>query len=64
MNPQEIQREIDALMEKKDNMYIKHMERYRNGSATRARTTTLNANVSMINDRITELRTNLRSVNA
>lgn len=62
MNQQEIRKELEALTAKKDAMYQKHMERYRSRSATRARTTTLNANVSMLNDRITELRAVLKRI--
>ena len=51
-----LQKELDGLLAKRDKMREKQMASYRNGTATRARTTTANANVSNLNDEITEIR--------
>lgn len=57
----ELQKELDALLLKRDQIREKQMERYHNGSATRARTTTGNADVGRVNDRIVWVRDLMRS---
>lgn len=52
----ETEKEIERLQQKKDKLYSDHMQRYRDGANTRARTTTTNARIGEINDRIQELR--------
>ena len=56
-----LQMELDALLLKRDQIREKQMSRFHNGSATRARTTTGNADASRVNDRIVEIRERLRS---
>ena len=55
-----LEKELEALISKRSAMQEKHMAKYRDGSATRARTTTHNANVSMVNDQIIDLRARLK----
>jgi GGDEF domain-containing protein len=55
-----MQKELDDLLQQRETLRTKHMEKYRNNSATRAQTTTHNARVSDINDRITFLRNELK----
>ena len=57
------QHELDALLEKRQQIRAKQMERMHNGSATRARTTTSNAEADRINERIVWLREQLKRPN-
>ena len=56
-----LQKELDALLIKKDKIMMRIMDSYHNHSATRARTTTGNANASRVNDSIVEIRSRMRS---
>jgi hypothetical protein len=58
-----LQRELNSLLEKRSDMRTKHMEKYRNHSATRAQTTTHNARVSQINERVEWLRSEIKRKN-
>jgi len=51
-----LQNKLERLLKKRDKMNMEHMEKYRNGSATRARTTTHNARISDLNEQIQEVR--------
>ena len=53
------QKELDKLLAKRDALHIRHMARYSNGTASRAHTTTLNAEVGKLNERIIWLREEL-----
>ncbi len=57
----ELQKELDALLLKREKIRGKQMERFHNGSATRARTTTGNADADRVNDRIVKIRERMRS---
>lgn len=57
----ELQKELDALLLKREQIREKQMARFHNGSATRARTTTGNADADRVNDRIVEIRERMRS---
>lgn len=57
-----IQIELKELLEKRDRIREKQMDSYRSRSATRARTTTRNADVDRINDRIIWLRQQIKCV--
>lgn len=59
-----MQKELDALLEKREQVRAKQMERMHNGSATRARTTTSNAEAGRLNERIVWLREQLKMPNA
>lgn len=50
------QKELDALLARRDKIRADQMARYTNLSATRARTTTSNANVDKMQERIEWLR--------
>lgn len=52
--------ELEQMIAKREKMHADHMNKYRNGSATRAKTTTHNANVSQINERIQWLRAEIK----
>ncbi|WP_157648685.1 hypothetical protein [Thiobacillus denitrificans] len=54
-----MQKELDKLLKKRDELRTKQMSRYHNGSATRARTTTSNAEADRLNERIVWLREQL-----
>ena len=58
----ELQRELETMLEKRSQIRSKQMERYRNGSATRAMTTTSNAAADRIIDRIIWLRDQLEKM--
>ena len=58
----ELQRELETMLEKRSQIRSAQMERYRNGSATRAMTTTSNAAADRINDRIIWLRDQLEKI--
>lgn len=51
-----VHKEIDELVEKRTAIREKMMDRFHRGSATRARTTTSNAEVDRINERLAHLR--------
>jgi hypothetical protein len=61
MNIDELQKELDQLLTMRAAAHEKHMSRYRDGSATRARTTTHSSNVGRINDRIVWLREEIKA---
>ncbi len=54
------EKELEKLEAQKDNMHKTHMQKYRDGSATRAQTTTHNARVSQLNDRIQSLKAEIK----
>lgn len=56
-----MQEELDALLKKREKIHARIMERFRNHNATRARTTTGNAEVGRLNERIVWLREQLKS---
>ena len=51
-----VQKEIDELLEKRSLIREKMMDRFLSGSATRASTTTSNAEVDRINERLAYLK--------
>ncbi|MHB1176101.1 MAG: hypothetical protein ACYCZJ_13360 [Sulfuriferula sp.] len=51
-----LQKELAEMLDKRDRIRAKQIERMTVGSATRARTTTSNADASRVNDRIVWLR--------
>lgn len=57
----DLEKEIASLRKKIDLLYEKHMNGYRSGDNTRARTTTANARISELNDRIHGLREILKN---
>lgn len=59
---QEILSEIAELNTKMDKMRERHFEAYSLGSATRAKTTTFNANYNRNNDRLQFLKNELKSL--
>lgn len=59
---QKLQKELDELLDKRDKIRAKQLNRYRDRSATRARTTTSNANVDRINERIVWIREELKKL--
>ena len=52
--------ELDAELQKRDRIRQQQLARYADRSATRARTTTSNANADWCNERIACLRTQIR----
>jgi hypothetical protein len=56
-------RELAVLLERRDKIRLAQLRRYQDGSATRARTTTSNANASRLNDRIVWLREEIKKGN-
>ena len=54
-----LQKELDVLLVKRDQMNAKIMARFHNGSATRSRTTTGNAAVGWVNEEIISIRSRL-----
>jgi hypothetical protein len=54
------EKELDELLSKREAMRAQHMQKYRDGSATRAQTTTHNANVAWVNERIEHVRQQIR----
>ena len=56
-----LQKELDKLLAKRDQMNMKMMDRYHDRSATRARTTTSNANIGHVNDSIIEIRRRIKN---
>jgi 23S rRNA A2030 N6-methylase RlmJ len=58
---QAYQAELDRLLAKRRKINAQQMESYRNGSASRARTTTRNAETSKLNERIIWLREQLQA---
>lgn len=57
---EEYQRELDGLLAKRDKVRARQVDRWRDGSATRARTTSSNAEADRLNERIEWLRSELR----
>ena len=53
--------ELETLLAKREAIRSKQLERYSVGSATRARTTTSNANADRLNDRIIWLRSEIKN---
>ena len=45
-------KELSEIVAKQYSMREKHMQKYRNGSATRAQTTTINANIGRLQERV------------
>lgn len=56
--------ELEELLAKRCAMQEAHMAKYHNGSASRAQTTTHNARVSQLNERIVFLRAELKRASA
>lgn len=57
---QALQKELDALLAKRERIREKQMARFHNGSATRARTTTGNADADRVNEQIISLREQIK----
>jgi len=55
-------KELEQLLAKRDAIRAKQMKRYDDRSATRARTTTSNAEASRLNDRIEWLRSEIKKM--
>lgn len=55
-----MKKELGKLLLKRDKIREKQMARYKNHSATRARTTTGNADADRVNDSIMEMRERMR----
>lgn len=55
-----LQTELNNALARREKMQMAHMNKYRNGSATRAQTTTFNANVTRLNETIIELRAQIK----
>lgn len=55
-----LQKELNALLTKRAAIEEKHMQRYRDHSATRARTTTASARTGQLNERIVWLREEIK----
>lgn len=53
-------KELEELLARRDALHQRHLSRYDDGSASRARTTTLNAEVGRLNERIEWLRSELK----
>ena len=56
-----LQKELDALDAKLTKLHISNMNRWRDHGATRARTTTYNANAGRINDSRMEVQASIRA---
>jgi hypothetical protein len=56
-----LRKELDMLLEKRDRVRAKQIERIRVGAMTRARTTTSNAEADRLNERIVWLREQLKT---
>lgn len=56
-----LQKRLDELLGKREKWQRQHMEKYRNGSATRAQTTTHNARIADLNEQIQELRKEIKA---
>ena len=56
------QKELDQMLAKRDALHEQHMKRYANGTASRARTTTTNAQVTNMYDRIEWLRQEIKAL--
>ena len=57
----DMQKELEALLEKREQVRLKQMERIHSGGMTRARTTTSNAKADLINERIVWLRKEMKA---
>ncbi|MDH5297870.1 MAG: hypothetical protein OEV91_02520 [Desulfobulbaceae bacterium] len=55
-----LQKELDALLERRESIREKQMARFHEGSATRARTTTGNADADRVNEQIISLRKQIK----
>jgi len=55
-----MEKELAAIVAKQSAMRENHMRKYRNGSATRAQTTTLNANIGRLQERAVWLREQIK----
>jgi len=55
-----LKQELAEIVKKQSDMREKHMNKYRNGSATRAQTTTLNANIGRLQERAVWLRSEIK----
>ncbi len=56
-----LQNQLTDALNRREAMQMAHMNKYRNGSATRAQTTTYNANVGRLNETIAELRAQIKA---
>lgn len=56
----DMQKELDALVKKREQVRARQMARIHSGGMTRARTTTSNAEADRINERIVWLREQLK----
>lgn len=54
------QKELESLLAQREELNARHMNKYRSGVATRAQTTTHNARVSALNERIQWLRNEIK----
>lgn len=59
-----LQKELDGLLVKRDKIRAKQMESFHNSSATRAKTTTGNANADRVNDSIIDVRARIKALEA
>lgn len=59
-----MEKELEKLLAKRDAMNLRHLARYSDGTATRARTTTHNADVGRLNERIDWLRSEIKKAAA
>lgn len=57
----ELQRELDQLIAKRDRIRERQMQTFHNGTHTRARTTTSNAQVDQLQERIQWLRDEIKA---
>ncbi|MES2488537.1 MAG: PLxRFG domain-containing protein [Pseudomonadota bacterium] len=57
-----LQANLENLTTKRERMQTQHMQKYRDGSATRAQTTTYNARSSDLNEQIQEVRDQIRAL--
>tara|TARA_R110000868_G_scaffold129587_2_gene338596 strand:+ start:300 stop:488 length:189 start_codon:yes stop_codon:yes gene_type:complete len=59
---QKLQAELADIVARQSKMHEKHMQRYRDGTATRAKTTTHNANVGRLQERAVWLRSEIKAL--
>ena len=60
----ELQKDLDGTQAKREQLRTKQMERIHRGEMTRARTTTSNANVDRLNERIVWARGQIKALKA
>ena len=60
----ELQKDLDETLAKREQVQMKQMDRIHRGEMTRARTTTSNANVDRLNERIVWARGQIKALKA